>query len=283
MNPNEHTSQPTESIEELDMNEVSSVDDFIRELEAKEKDLHITSDLQIEVEDPEYNDSSASDLSDFDISIPPPASPARVASTDAIAPDVANELSTLKMRVFELRNERNEIQEKSDRRLKDFENYKYRMDRERRGSLIDQTANLATQMLPVLDNLNRAIDAVEDNALSKDPAFKQFFQGIVLVNQHVNEVLGDMGVVPISTLGVPFDPNFHEAVATDAREDLPSNTISEEILRGYRIGNRVIRHSMVRVNQTHPAEPDTVTASADDLELLTSTQTELVDPSTDGE
>ena len=56
-----------------------------------------------------------------------------------------------------------------------------------------------------------------------------------------------MGVQPIATVGETFDPNFHEAVADRGSDDLPANTISAEMLRGYRIGNRVIRHSMVKV------------------------------------
>ena len=77
--------------------------------------------------------------------------------------------------------------------------------------------------------------------------FQQFHHGIVLVNQQVNEVFANMGVEPIASVGETFDPNFHEAVATDVRPDLPANQISQEMLRGYRIGNRVIRHSMVKV------------------------------------
>jgi molecular chaperone GrpE len=56
-----------------------------------------------------------------------------------------------------------------------------------------------------------------------------------------------MGVQPIATVGETFDPNFHEAVAVEERDDIPANTITDELLRGYRIGNRVIRHSMVKV------------------------------------
>ena len=72
----------------------------------------------------------------------------------------------------------------------------------------------------------------------------------MLVNQQVNEVLAEMGVQPIMTKGEAFDPHFHEAVATEERDDLPHNTISGEMLRGWRIGNKVIRHSMVKVTQS---------------------------------
>ena len=88
----------------------------------------------------------------------------------------------------------------------------------------------------------------------KRDEFKQFFDGIALVNQQINEVLSGMGVQPITTVGETFDPNFHEAVATEENTDLPPNTISAELLRGYRIGNMVIRHSMVKVT-TAPPDP----------------------------
>ena len=81
--------------------------------------------------------------------------------------ELEKEIEALKAACWNsLSMERNDIQEKSDRRLKDFENYKYRMDRERRGAFIDQIGNLASQMLPVLDNLDRALDSIED--LSED-------------------------------------------------------------------------------------------------------------------
>ena len=254
MNPKEQIPMPDESleVEEIDMEETSSVDDFIKELEAKEKDLHITPDLTIEISESEFDPRNTPDF-------PLPEMQAARSNLAAAGTggqpvglktqvyELQNEVSTLKLRVASLRAERNEIQEKSDRRLKDFENYKYRMDRERRGSFIDQITNLASQMLPVLDNLERALGSLEKTKAEKSPEFQQFFDGIALVNQQVNEVFSEMGVQPIATVGEEFDPNFHEAVATEERDDMPGNTISEEMLRGYRIGNRVIRHSMVRV------------------------------------
>ena len=68
-----------------------------------------------------------------------------------------------------------------------------------------------------------------------------------MVNQQMSEIFQDMGVEAITSMGQEFDPNFHEAVAVDESTDVPPNTITAELLRGYRIGNRVIRHSMVKV------------------------------------
>jgi molecular chaperone GrpE len=156
------------------------------------------------------------------------------------------------------------------------------MDRERRGAFIDQISNLAKQMLPVLDNLDRAMGALERSQAEKSPEFQQFYDGIALVHQQVNEVFSEMGVQPIATVNEPFDPNFHEAVATEEREDMPGNTVSEEMLRGYRIGNRVIRHSMVKVTlgpqPVKFASPeDTISASDEDVDLLSSPADELPD------
>jgi molecular chaperone GrpE len=263
MNPKDNIPQSEESLSQIEVEAASTVDDFIKELEAKEKDLHITSDLTIEIEDSDVN---AEKSPDYIMQNLPPVSTAK-ASPAGVQPvglktrvfELENEIDDLQNRIRELRANRNEIQEKSDRRLKDFENYKYRMDRERRGSFIEQICTLASQMLPVLDNLERALQSVEGTRSKKIAEFQQFYDGIVLVNQQVNEIFAGMGVQPVVSVGEKFDPNLHEAVATEVRDDLPPNMISGEMLRGYRIGNRVIRHSMVKVTTSPPKA-----AAADD-------------------
>ena len=263
--------KPEESLEVIDMDATSSVDDFIKELEAKEKDLHITADLTIEVEQSEFDPRNTPDFVPHDLaaSSPQPSVPkssAQELGAKTRIYELQQEVESLNARLAALRGERNEVQEKSDRRLKDFENYKYRMDRERRGSFIDQITNLASQMLPVLDNLDRALASVEGVTTKKGEDFQQFYDGIGLVNQQVNEIFSGMGVQPIATLGETFDPNFHEAVAVEECTETPPNTITGEILRGYRIGNRVIRHSMVKVT-TAPQAAKKGRFEKEDLEL----------------
>jgi molecular chaperone GrpE len=260
MNPNDQIPMPEEAIDETETDNGASVDDFLKQLEERERDLHITSDLSIEIEDSEFDPRNISDDTAGIIierasepvrsAAPAGQSSASSANQSGLKTQVyelQQELSKLNGRIEELKNERNDIQEKSDRRLKDFESYKYRMDRERRGSFIDQITNLATQMLPVLDNLDRAIDSASVEAAAKSEDFQRFYDGIVLVNQQVREVFADMGVEPIVSVGREFDPNLHEAVAMEEGSDKPANTIVDEMLRGYKIGNRVIRHSMVKV------------------------------------
>src|SRR6476661_2815324 len=195
MDPKEQIPLPEESLDTIDADTTSSVDDFIKQLEEKEKDLHITADLSIEIEDSEFDERNIPD----DI-VPPDLAPkktvvaAKAPSTKPVvqAPQSAGnktriyeleqELDALKKRLLVLREERNDVQEKSERRVKDFESYRYRMDRERRGAFIEQIANLAAKMLPVFDNLDRGLDSVKNMVGESSVEFQQFYHGIVLVN-----------------------------------------------------------------------------------------------------
>lgn len=271
MNPNENIPNAAESLAEIEVDTAGTVDDFIKELEAKEKDLHITSDLKIEVEEADFDPNVLPEFVAESLAEPVaqnsgPAGAQPVGLKTRVF-ELQNEVSSLQMRIRELRADRDEIQEKSDRRLKDFENFKYRVDRERRGSFIEQICTLASQMLPVLDNLERALQSVESSNSEKTPEFQQFYDGIVLVNQQVNEIFAGMGVQQIESVGEIFDPNLHEAVAAESRDDMPANMVSSEMLRGYRIGNRVIRHSMVKV-VTSPLKAVPATSSRPDPSTL---------------
>jgi len=275
---NHQIPKPEETLAELDLDSGSSVDDFIRELEEKEKDLHITADLKIEIEDSDVDSDGLPDFVQDELKESPPAPPTPAARVPETAPaqsglktkvyELQNEVNSLQNKLRDLREERNEIQEKSDQRLKDFQNYKYRMDRERRGSHIDQIAAVTEKLLPAIDNLGRALEAAEKLEGEKSLDFQQFYDGIVMVNKQVLGTFSSMGVEPIATVGETFDPNLHEAVSVEERDDVPANTILGEMLRGYRIGNRVIRHSMVKVT-TAPA-PARKTEEADEHEAVES-------------
>jgi molecular chaperone GrpE len=276
---NSEDQKSAETLDELAADSATPVDDFIRELEAKEKDLHITADLQIEIADSDFSGDDVPEFIQQELASSeskPVASQIdeslRVGAKTRIY-ELEKEVEVLKARIDDLRADRNEIQGKSDRRLKDFENYKYRMDRERRGAFIDQISNLASQMLPVLDNLDRALQSVENLEAERSVDFQQFYDGIGLVNQQVNEIFAEMGVQPIETVGQIFDPNLHEAVTVEERDELPGNTITEEMLRGYRIGNRVIRHSLVKVT-TDPKRDAAVAFRFGDTQPLSGTSAE---------
>lgn len=259
MNSNQEMDNIEEFSDEIELSSTISVDDFIKELEAKEKDLHISPDLVIEVGESEFDERKMPEFFIPEMSIeierngestftagsaPQPAPDLKVVS------ELEGKVRQLSSKVEKMESERSEMLENSLRRQKDFENYKNRTERERRETYHKQISNLATQMLPVLDNLNRALDFAKPVSDGTQNEFKQFFEGIVLVNQQLNEVLAGMGVQPIASVGERFDPHFHEAVATEENANFPSNVISAELLRGYRIGDKVIRPAMVKVAVT---------------------------------
>ena len=104
-------------------------------------------------------------------------------------------------------------------------------------------------MLPVLDNFEpRSGCGFSSLRAEKSNDFRQFFDGIALVNQQLNEILSRDGrSARHQRSAKSFDPYFHDAVATEETNEFPPNTITEELLRGYRLGDKLIRAAMVKV------------------------------------
>jgi molecular chaperone GrpE len=262
MNSKQKTDNGNEFLEDVQMDDLQSVDDFFKELEAKEKDLHISSDLVIEVEDSEFDERNIPSFP-MDQFLPPDAKTPEPAFSRGSPPKIdslkfENEISELKGRISKMEAERIEIFENSQRRSRDFENYRNRTERDREENLLNQVSSLATELLPVLDNLGRALECAPQSEAHGPKDFKQFFDGIVLVNQQLNEVLADMGVEPISAVGEHFDPYFHEAVAMEETSEFPPNVVTSELLRGYRLREKVVRPAMVKVSSAPRAgKPET--------------------------
>lgn len=140
-----------------------------------------------------------------------------------------------------------EAQEAVARRQADFENYRKRIERERGEVHNRVAADAARKLLPVVDNLARALDAERSVEASESKEFKHFLHGVELINKQLNEVLESFGVQPISAVGERFDPHIHEAVVTEPSDKYEPDTVIEELARGYRIGDRLLRPAMVKV------------------------------------
>jgi len=265
MNFNNELENKDSLIREIEEENSLSIEDFIKELEAKEKDLSISPDLAIEIDEADFDDTNPEFIrAEFGVE---PAKNAAAQAPETVPPTVnvvppdstfaalEGEVSGLKNQVSRLETERADLAETMRRRQIDFDNYKKRIERDRSETFIGQISNLVSQMLPVLDNLNRALDFASAHADGRSQDFHQFFEGIVMVNQQLNEVLAEMGVLPIASIGEPFDPHFHEAVATEVSTEFPPNTVTGELLRGYRVGDRVIRAAMVKVSTAAPPAP----------------------------
>ncbi len=139
-------------------------------------------------------------------------------------------------------DEEKEIEELNDRYKRlfaEFENFKKRNIKERENLRNMLISDIMLNILPIIDNLEKAISAG-----TKDTAYEE---GIKLVLKQLKDVLAYNGVKEIETVGKQFDPELHEAVSHVTDEKLGKNIIKEEFRKGYKIGNRVIRHSMVIV------------------------------------
>jgi molecular chaperone GrpE len=259
MNFNNELENKDNLISEIEGENSLSIEDFIKELEAKEKDLHISSDLAIEIDGADFDDTNPEFIK-AEFAVEPVKTPEAPAVNNFVPnnktfSDLADEVTDFKKQVSKLETERAELTETMRRRQLDFDSYKKRIERDRSETYVNQISNLVRQMLPVLDNLNRALDFAAEHPEGRSQDFHQFFEGIVLVNQQLNEVLAEMGVQPISSIGAAFDPHFHEAVATEVSADFPPNTVTGELLRGYRVGDRIIRAAMVRVSTAVRPQP----------------------------
>lgn len=257
MNSNNNSQNAEElSPNEFEFDDSTSIDDFIKELEAKEKDLHISSEMVIEIEESEYDERKVPEFLIPEISIEPVEKKVNsqpIQTNQQKVSKLENQVSQLQAQISKTEGEHADLVNMLARRQTDFENYKKRVERERSDTYLNQLSNLAGQMLPVLDNMNRALDSASN--LSNTQEMQHFFDGIVLVNQQLNEVLAEMGVSPIPAVGEHFDPHFHEAVATEETDEVPPNTITAEFLRGYRIDNKVVRASMVKVSSPAKQTP----------------------------
>ena len=135
--------------------------------------------------------------------------------------------------------EYDELMDRYKRVLAEFENYKKRSAKERDQLYNSIMGDIMTGILPVLDNLEKAVQ-VE----TKDTNYKQ---GVELVYKQLQDLLKANGVEEIEAVGKTFDPELHEAVSSVVDENLGEKEIKEDYRKGYKIGNKVIRHSMVVV------------------------------------
>jgi molecular chaperone GrpE len=161
-------------------------------------------------------------------------------------PDLA-ELIASRAELKRLQAALNEAKEGVARRQADFENYRKRIERERGEAHQRVVGDVARKLLPVVDNLARALDAEKTVQSKESNEFRHFLHGVELINRQLNDVLESLGIQPIAAVGERFDPHIHEAVVTEPSDKYEPDTVTEELARGYRIGDRLLRPAMVKV------------------------------------
>lgn len=150
-----------------------------------------------------------------------------------------SEETKLKDTILLQKEQLNEQEDRLKRLMAEFDNFKKRSSKEREGLYNSLVSDIFTSLLPVIDNLEKAVEAK-----TEDEGYKQ---GVELVLKQFKDVLSGNGVQEIEALGQTFDPEVHEAVGTVIDENLGEKEIKEEYRKGYKIGSKVIRHSMVVV------------------------------------
>jgi molecular chaperone GrpE len=143
--------------------------------------------------------------------------------------------------VRELQREKDSLQDRLLRTAAEFDNYRKRMDRERKDLSDYATSEVLLELLPILDNFERALQA------PAGPEADVFRKGIELIHKQMLDLLRKRGVTPIDALGTDFDPNFHQAVIHEASADHREGEVMQELQRGYMLGERLLRPAMVKV------------------------------------
>lgn len=171
----------------------------------------------------------------------PPEEPAPQ-GTDLPAQIIEEELTRLRQALEEKTREAEATQDRFLRALAEMDNTKKRAQREREEYIRYANESVLRELLPVLDNLDRAIQAAQ--ASGEAPAV---VAGVELIQRDLLRVLEKFGVTPFSSVGEPFNPERHEAVARVPATDHPEMTVVAETLRGYLLNGRVLRPAMVTV------------------------------------
>lgn len=141
----------------------------------------------------------------------------------------------------ETARERDELRDRLLRKSAEFDNFRKRVERERRDFAEWAAADLVGEVLAVVDDFERAL------AVEAPPEAQAYRAGVELIHRQLLDLLKKRGVTPVDTVGATFDPHVHQAVAYDESPGVPEGQVIGELRRGYRLGERLLRPALVRV------------------------------------
>ena len=150
-----------------------------------------------------------------------------------------NKEKILNEKISKLTSELDDIKDRHTRLIAEFDNLKKRSAKERENLYNTIICDIVTPLLPVVDNL--------EHAVAQSTTDEEYKKGIELVLKQFKDILASQNVKEIEAVGKPFDPSIHEAVSSIQDENLGEKIVASEYRKGYMIGNKVIRHSMVVV------------------------------------
>lgn len=154
------------------------------------------------------------------------------------------ELKKLKDELIEVKKQKDELNDKYTRLVAEFDNYKKRTDKEYLSLILNANEKLITDLLPVIDDLERSL-----SHLNEENDFETMLKGFELIHKNLSTLLEKQGLKPMESIGEEFDPEKHDALMQVDNDDVESNKIVDEHLKGYIFNEKVIRHAQVIVSK----------------------------------
>lgn len=154
-----------------------------------------------------------------------------------------DKVESMQNEIESLQQEKEELQQRTLRIQAEFDNFKKRSQKEKEADQKYKAQAIVTELLPAIDNFERALETETTEDASS------LVEGITMVYRQLQDALKSQGVEPIESVGESFDPNLHHAVMQIEDEEIESNTVVEEMQKGYMLKDRVIRPAMVKVNK----------------------------------
>jgi molecular chaperone GrpE len=169
-------------------------------------------------------------------------------AADPPAPDAEAEqakrdpVAELQAQVESLTQDKAQLYDQLLRRQAEFENYRKRVERERAESFHRSRAEVLLELLPVIDNFDRALSSLDAGGDAES-----LRQGVELIHRQLSDALVKFGLEPVPAVGEAFDPHLHEAVTTEHSSEHEENTVIEEFQKGYKLGDKLLRPAKVKV------------------------------------
>lgn len=161
----------------------------------------------------------------------------------AVEDEQEEQIEALKKQLEEKEREVEEYKSLCQRIAADFDNYKKRIARDKENMYYEVVADVVGKFLPIVDNFERAIDSAKSSKDTNDELLK----GLEMIKKQIDETFSKLGVEPIEALNKEFDPYLHNAIMHVEDERYGKNVVIEEFQKGYKIKDRVIRYSLVKV------------------------------------
>jgi molecular chaperone GrpE len=191
-----------------------------------------------------------------------PSEPGPAAEDEDESQPAAEAAAPAETELERLTREASAMRELAQRKQAEFENYRKRMERERADFVRHAGFDIVKEVLPVLDNLERALRAAEAGPEG------QFRAGVEIIHRQLQDILARQGVSEIESLGKPFDPHLHQAVSHVETDAQPEDTVFEVLQKGYLFKDRLLRPAMVSVARAREGSLGSSEDARGDEELL---------------